>query len=254
MKIILAQFKKDLASARGLFWLWAGCVSFVCLCFLGRVSLPVQGLSTNGVAVFAFSVLGIATGLIASFAIQLILFMVLVVRIIHADPLTEPNAFWRTRPVSRSSLLAEKLLLIALLLLGELLASLAMGVRPERTMWLAGALHFLTFTAGLAAFAAVTSNLSRLIVTSVVIGFAAQVAAAIVLALVRRARAAFQERPMYSVDPGPFFGDPAALVISAFFLVGFLVAIICQYLTLRTNVSRAILCATFFLATLLQSI
>ncbi len=252
MKIILAQLKKDLASCKFLFWAWVVCIAANCLFFLDRLPLPSIN-EPNKLAVFVVTMAGLMTGMIASYFLQLLLLMALVVQVIQADPLTERDAFWRTRPVSRGTLLAEKVLFIVLLLSGELLAAWAIRFNAGTASQVHQGIQFVEFVSGLAAFAAVTANVSNLIGTAVVIACVTQVLTAIFVKVAENAQLIHLG---HSSFPGagysPFFGHVAPFEISAVYLAGFIFVFVWQYLTLKKNVALGVLWGTFLTAALLQ--
>jgi hypothetical protein len=265
MKIILAQIRKDLVSARTLFWGWVICIGLERLFFFARhlPSIP-PNLDQRSGGIFVVSMIGIMTGVMGVYLLQGFLFTLLVVRVIHDDPLTEPNAFWRTRPVPRPALLAAKALLICCLLAVEHLTGLASPIHSSGNMsasgftatvlgtGIAAVLQSLQLVAGLAAFAVVTSNLTELILSALVILFAAFVSGGLLLNLIRRT--IWFPRHFFFIGTEHFslFGHPATWEISLLYTAGFVLVIVWQYLTLRTNVARGLLFTTFLVAALWQ--
>lgn len=250
MKTILAHLKKDVALFRPLLWIWAILVGIDCLSFFDRI--PFSHASGNaGLVVVSGLVLLVASG-VASFVFQMLLSLLLVVRVIHADPLTESDAFWRTRPISRGALLAEKSLFIALLLMGTVFAALAIRFHSGNTSGAAMLLQIAVLVFGIMAFTVVTSNFSKLILTFIVTALGAGILAGIVLGFVRFLIS--MNRNLFDSMSGHvlFVSNSWQFGASAIYLVGFLTVIICQYLTLKTNISRMVLFATLFLAALLQ--
>ena len=249
MKTILAQLKKDIAICGPLLWVWVVCVAVDSLCFLDRIG-PTHISDKKVLSVLVLSLLAVMTSVLASFVIQLLLLMVLVIQVIHADSLVDPNAFWRTRPIARSALLTEKALFVVLLLAGTLLAASAIHFQSGSSGRAEQLLHFVVFVAGLVAFSAVTSNFAKLILTAVVITIATGVVTSVIVNLTRSILLLYSNHSHYAAS-GYYSGNSAPAVVSAIYLAGFVAVIVWQYLTLRTNVSRAILCLTFFLGTLL---
>ncbi len=255
MKVILAQMRKDLVSARVLGWGWVICVGIECLFFVGRHLPPIApGLPPREVGVFALSMMGVMTGVIGASLLQGFFFALLVIRFIHDDPLTQPNAFWRTRPVSRQALLMEKALLIFCLVAVEYLIGLASPFNRAGNMTgLATILQSLQLVAGLAAFAVVTSNLTELVLSALIILFSAMISGGLLLNFLRRTIPAPGHSFSIAASPSSLLGHPAPWEISLLYTAGFVLVIVWQYLTLKTNVARGFLFVTFLVAALWQS-
>jgi hypothetical protein len=254
MKTVLAQGRKDLVANSVLFWVWGVCVGIDCLCFLTRLPYFLFVGNAASSVVSLGSLLGGMTIVIAALVTQALLAIVLFVRIVQADSLTDSSAFWRTRPIARYELLAEKALFAALLLAGGVLAAWATHSGSPRTVSGTAMLGTLGFVAGVFAFAAVTSDFSRFILALLALAWGAMIVAAILLALLKylatSSGVAFASWPLAA--PSFFTGEHAHLLISAFYLLAFVGIVVFQYLTLRTHVSRKLLFATFFIASVLQ--
>jgi hypothetical protein len=258
MKTILAHLKKDIASFRPLLWIWVICVSIDCLLFLPggtphRQTVIPHGLigGFNLVLVAGFVV--VVGSAFILFCVQMLLFPLLIIQVIHADPLTESDAFWRTRPISRSALLTEKALFVVLLLIGTILAMLAVKFHFQNTSKAATMLQAVVFATGLMAFATVTSNFSKLILTVIAIAFGAGALASIFLGLWRFGISMSNGLFHFPLNEQPLFiNNIGQFGISVLYISGFLSVIVCQYLTLKTNISRLLLFATVFLAMLLE--
>lgn len=250
MKTILAHLKKDITSFRTLLWMWAILVGFDCLGFFDRITLP-HASGDAGLIVVAGLALFVAGG-VASFAFQMLLLLLLIVRVIHADPLTESDAFWRTRPISRGALLAEKMLFIALLLVGVFLAALAIRVHSGDTSRAIMLLQAMVLVSGLMAFTAVTSDFSKLILTFILMALGAGILASILLGLGRLVESTGAEIFHFPTGRHQLLSNSEQLGASVLYFGGFFTVVVYQYLTLRTNVSRMILFTTLFLAALLQ--
>ncbi len=258
MKTILAHWKKDLISSRGMLIGWAVCVALVLIFFILRTAFPHPSWlsphsgSDDMLRIMA-TVFALVTSIIGLMGIQLVLLVLLVIQVIHLDPLTNPDAFWRTRPISGGALLAAKSLFVALLLLGASLSIAAIDAYSSAKIpaFLAG----IVFVTGLAAFAAITTNVSQMILHWLGIVILAGLTAHALLAAWQLSLASLHGTS-FNVNFHQHIGtisstDP--LWLATLYLIGFLSAILCQYLTLRTNYSRAILFATFLLSSLLQN-
>src|SRR5947207_700250 len=112
MKIFFAQWKRDLASLRSLLLVWAVCVAFIVTVGFGSRLSVFQSSAGHGpaldpsavlVSVISLTVIGII-----SFVVQGLFLLLLVSGLVHADPLTEPDAFWRTRPIPGGSCWPKK--------------------------------------------------------------------------------------------------------------------------------------------------
>lgn len=258
MKTILAHWKKDLISSRSMLIGWAVCIALAGIFFIIRVVDPnpawlhPQPGSENLPKVMA-AIFAMITGIVGLMGVQFLLLALLVIHVIHLDPLTNPDAFWRTRPISGGALLAAKSLFIALLVLGAGLsvASLKLDPAPGVHAFLGG----LVFVIGLVAFASITTSLSQLILHWLAIIILAGLSAHVLLAAWQLTLASLHGSS-FNVTFSQHISTISAtdpLWLAVLYLAGFLAAILCQYFTLRTNFSRAILFATFFLSTLLQN-
>ncbi len=199
--------------------------------------------------------IGVMTGAVALQIAQFILTLALMVSVVHADSLVDANAFWRTRPIPRGELLGAKALAIALLALGLTLSWLATGLyggagAPGGGGMLGAWLRFGVFIMGLFALAAVTPNLTRLILTALGYSVGAQLLAQFIWRVINHGSAA-----PWSVRLGTtslFHAWIELSLVSAVGLGGFAAAAVWQYLTLRTDVARVIIGATFLASALLK--
>lgn len=258
MKTILAHWKKDLISSRAMLTGWGLCVALALIFFILRVAFPhptwlspqpgAENLPKVMAALFAM-----VTGIVGVMGIQFLLLALLVIHVIHLDPLTNPDAFWRTRPISGGSLLAAKSFSVALLLLG---AFLSVGsIKLDPSPGLSAFLGCLVFVIGLVAFASITTSLSQLILHWLATVILAGLSAHAILAAWQLTLASLHGSS-FNVNFSQHISTISAtdpLWLATLYLVGFLAAILCQYFTLRTNYSRALLFATFFFTTLLQN-
>jgi len=267
MKTILAHWKKDLASVRTLFIVWLVCVALVVAFYLGGYAGPGYVASflgdssgaLGGMAVF----MALVTGIIGVLGLQFLFVAILIVRIVQLDSLVDPNAWWRTRPISGLNLLAAKTLSVVVLLIGAVLCLAVIGfsshidskdLDPQALKFisLSSVLSVAVFVTGLIAFAALTKDLSSLILNWLAVAIGAVVLASIIQALWRHFFATV-DGAMISV--APHFNAAARVdspSLSLLYLAGFLAAIFCQYLKRSTNASRAILFATFLLVFLVK--
>ena len=259
MKMILAHWKKDLLSSRGLVITWAACVILMLLMLAFRFAAPhlMPMVETNalkgtpkGVAFFLIGMLGF----VCSAGLQFALLSLLLARVVHLDPLIDPNAWWRTRPIAPLNLLAVKGFTAGLGLLGAFL-TIAVIKFGDISM-LATFLSATIFVLGVIAFASVSRNLSQLILNwlglGLVAGYLAQVIRVFFDHSVSLARDHSFSLGMMTNFQVPQAVASQAIWLGLLYLAGFLAAIFCQYLTRRTNLSRVILFATFFVAMLLE--
>jgi len=256
MKTVLAHWKKDLRSTRVLLIVWLLCVGLTLAC---AICLAKPGLSSSffrpGAGEAGVQDAAFLTGLVGLLSLQYLLAAVLIVRIVHLDSLIDPNAWWRTRPISGLGLLAAKGLSVGMFFLGGCLCLIVLGVEGqfESGFLLSCSLTGVVFVAGLVAFASFTKDMSDLILNWIVVVVGASFLAWFVGSLLRGFFPAVQGSPSFRnlyfktvVDIAP---PPPWLWL--FCLAGFLAAAFCQYLKRSTNVSQAILFATFFLAILI---
>jgi hypothetical protein len=254
MKTVLAQGRKDLVSHAVLLWVWAVCVGIDGLCFLDRIPFHPDLASGTSAVVLSGSIVGGLTIAVAAFATQALLAIILLIRIVQADLLTDSSAFWRTRPIARHELLLEKALFAALFVVGGFLAGWAVHFGSPLASGGRVLLSTLVFVSGLFAFAAVTADLSKFIIVFLGLAWGALIVAGILLALLKYlAMSAGISTSYWPLAASSFFpGEYGHLVLSAFYLVAFLGIVVFQYLTLRTRISRQLLFATFFVASVLQ--
>jgi hypothetical protein len=253
MKTVLAQGRKDLASQAVLLWVWGLCVGVDCLCFLTRIPLHFA-LNGRGPIFLLGAIVGGMTMPLVAFVTQALLGFVLLVRIVQNDLLTDSSAFWRTRPITRYELLAEKALFAALLLAGGALAASALAADSPPASNGAALLGALVFVAGVFVFAAVTSDFSKFIVAFLALAWGGMIVGAIFMAIIKNLTvpAGSVATSWPSAAPSLLAGAEGHRVISVFYLLAFVAIAAFQYLTLRTKVARALLFATFLLATILQ--
>jgi hypothetical protein len=257
MKTILAHWKKDLASARTNLAIWICCVGVIVVFGVARHLVPEFSSSlfqanadSPAKAITAF--IALFTGVMGLFGLQFVLLALLIVRIVQQDPLVDPDAWWRTRPISGLSLLAAKALSVGMLLIGAMLCFGAMGL--ESPSWSSSWLPLLVFAAGLVAFASLTKSLSSLILNWLAIGVGAGFLSSIVLAFWKHSSPVVQGAPGV-LSPHinvALDANSTSPLFSLLYLAGFLATIFCQYLKSSTNVSRAILFTTFLLVFLVK--
>ncbi len=253
MKTILAHLKKDIVSFGRLAWIWTILIGFDCLAFLDRIPVSHTWHGGMGLVFMIPAVILSILGASASLILQILFVPVLIVQVIHADALTESDAFWRTRPISRGALLAEKALFITLLLAGMALAAFAIRFHSGNASTVATVLQTAVFVSGLVAFAAVTSSFSRLILNFIGIVLGAGVLASMVLGFGRYMESIGANLGHFPMSAHSLSLSNSGQAGTAFlYLGGCLTVVIYQYLTLKTNISRVGLFATFFLAALLQ--
>lgn len=239
MNALLAHWRKDLLSSRAELLLWATGLVLVFLFVLVGKICPTLIFSDFWTGSFTTNFGMYSRETILLRGILLILPLLLIVHIIQLDSLIDPNAFWRTRPLPRRSFLGAKLIFLALALAGVLLSNFAVRL-PERIPDPLLNLTALFFEA--VALATVTSRFSRMVLNVLLFEFASSVTAfALSLALGR----------YFNLQAT--FTNSAPVWLYALFFAGLLAAIVCQYLTLRTNLSRAIIFVTMTSCYLLQS-
>jgi hypothetical protein len=256
MRTILAHWKKDLRSTQVLLIVWLLCAG---LTLAGVISLAIPGYSSSFLRPSAGAALAptvaFLTGLVGLLSFQYLLAAILIVRIVHLDSLIDPNAWWRTRPISGLGLLGAKGLSVAMLLLGNCLCLGVLGFEGqfESGFLLSCSFTGVVFVTGLVAFASFTKDLSALILNWIAVVVGASILARFVGPLLRDTFLAVQGSPsLWNLYFKTVTGiAPPPLWLSFFCLAGFLAAAFCQYLKRSTNGSRAILFATFFLAILI---
>ncbi|HEY8965787.1 MAG TPA: hypothetical protein VIM58_05050, partial [Candidatus Methylacidiphilales bacterium] len=106
LPLVLAHVRKDFLALRVMFLLWA---AYMALDVVG------MGFYLGGGMSYVKNVTDSLPGFTLLFYIQFILPYALIIGVIQEDPLMEPDAFWRTRPLSRPELLAAKTAIVAAL-------------------------------------------------------------------------------------------------------------------------------------------
>jgi len=225
LPVVLAHVRKDFLALRVMFLLWAAYMA---------VDVVGIGFYIGGGASVVSAVKEAVPGFTLLFGIQFVLPFVLIVGAIQDDPLMEPDAFWRTRPISRLELLAAKALVVAVLSLVSFaawsgLTAVQPNIRVAATPLLfTGSLW--AFLLGLAAFASVTPTFLRLVV--------AGIAASLVVTVV----AIPMKLAMLGTRTGHglvYYGH--GRLATFFIAIGFAAIFVHQYLTLRTKVSLGLL-------------
>ncbi|MEO6847123.1 MAG: hypothetical protein ABI443_06550 [Chthoniobacterales bacterium] len=254
MNVILAQLRKDVLTQRFLLLAWALCSAFNFIIPFFHIN-PVGSASLVGQAVLGIGLLG---GIYAAAGVQFLLLAILAARIIQEDPLVGTEVFWRTRPVSRARLLAEKLLLIATLYIVTIFTCGPLSLQSHDYAF---PFFSLIFILSFVAFASVTVGFVELILTFLGVGIVAEFFS-ILMYFLRNFRLSkivhetqLQNGTVHSYNYN--LSSDAASVPSAgvdwvsLVLIACLVAIIVhQYLTTRTKRSLLFL----FLALLLTSL
>ena len=221
MHAITAQLKKDAIPVRGLL------VAMGILLVINIVAMlnTMPSLRRILQAMWIPDIHIHGSGLIG---IQLVMLLFLIVRVIHQDPLTDPGAFWRSRPIARGQLLLGKSGLIAPLAILVLLLAMGSGVKDEGGVCV--------FTIGLAAFATVTTRFSEMMTLflKIVLGyFALAFSLSVLLAIISAlsgSRSLLNATQAFNQSDHP----PA---FQALLGLCFLIVIIHQYLTMKTRIS-----------------
>lgn len=237
MNIYLAQLRKDVALRRAMWMAWVACVA---ICGLAYAAQGMK-ISPPGGPVFAVLVFGAMTA-------QFFLLLLLTVQVINADPLVDRDAYWRTRPIPRGTLLAEKMTVVAVLTAGSIVATLSLTMGRGHPP-LAG---YFTFMLGLAAFAAITRSFSTMLLHVMALAVSAKVLAAVINAQVSMTATANERTWSLNFGQQMMEGAPVIWWLPAVYLAGFGFVIVWQYLTLRTTVSRVVLFLTFLVGALLE--
>ena len=189
---------------------------------------------------------------------QFILLAILIVRLIHLDSLTNANAFWRTRPISRPQLLLAKSAFLIL----PALALLAMST-PKSSLETFEV--FLPFLAATAAFATVTEKLSETMLFAlkmlIIVAFVTMLIG-VAAALVTQTLAAFHLLPSqllriqsttFNLNIG-ISGSTFSLVVNILTFVGYLAVAVFQYLTLQTRLSVRFIFTILLVSTIFSSL
>lgn len=236
MNIVLAQIRKDIIPLRGLLIAMG---ALLAMTLLGRILAAAGAMRFSGGNPLA--------------AIQYLLMAVLTVRLIHLDSLEGPDAFWRTRPISRAQLLSAKSAFLIL----PILAFLAMVQpwqhiprNPEGSSF--GDLCMLLV--GIAAFASVTqrfSELAYLFFKAVLIAIAVSMAASLLAAI------PLLWKSNSWLSDGALFGlwaDPLLIAAKTLVFAGYIGVVIHQYLTLNTRRSVIAIYLIFSFAALTSAV
>jgi hypothetical protein len=165
MSHVLHVFKKDVRRLRWAIALWIAAV-------VGRLILNTSGAELSFGAVGPQIVIANLTDLLL--AVEILLLALIVSRLVHDEPLVGADAFWLTRPIGATSLLAAKLSFAALFLVAAPMAGLsivAAAVSGEPRVAVHAALAFAfsqtLWISFLVALAAVTPSLTRFLMTLV---------------------------------------------------------------------------------------
>ena len=110
MRLLLHQAMKDLRAQRWFVSAWAAVLLAAALIEGLKLDVTLAGVRDRG----RYPAAGVFF-LIALTMSREVLGWLLAVRIVHADPVGDTNAFWRTRPLSTTMLMASKLGLLAVL-------------------------------------------------------------------------------------------------------------------------------------------
>ena len=256
MNIILAQLKKDIQCQRRPLILWVLCLgtAYIPLAFLSLIlkfHFPDMSKGKEMLGFLSLAGLGVACLFAAGFGLVLLV-PLLVVRIVHEDPLMDTTAFWLTRPVPRAKLLAAKALFIVVLTLPLALLG---GPGAQFNTGLFWAAEF-AWIAAFAAISSITSGLREFLAWGLALLFGKAVFAGILGKLWSQ----------YHGD-GSMLSDGVAHQLSVIaqmlhinstdafhlcYFAGFSVVFVHQYLTLQTRRSRAVLITMIVMVCLLQ--
>lgn len=232
MNIVLAQIRKDIVPVRSLL---IGMGALLVMTILGRILAATGVFRMSGGSPLA--------------ALQFLLIAVLTVRLIHMDSLTGPDAFWRTRPISRPQLLAAKLAFLIL----PILAFIAMAqpwadIARNPSNGTFG--DHCVFIVGLAAFASVTqrfSELAFLFFKAVLFAICMSMAASMLVSILLL----WKSNGWLSADA--IFGLPLDTLLATtklFVFAGYIGVVVHQFLTLNTRRSVLAIYGLFSLAAL----
>ena len=256
MNIILAQLKKDIQCQRRPLILWGLCLgmAFIPLAFLNlflNFHPPDISKANAMLGILSLTGLGVACLFAAGFGLFLLV-PLLVVRIVHEDPLMGTTAFWLTRPIPRKKLLAAKALLIVVLTLPLALLGGTGAHFNTGLFWAAE----LAWIAAFAAISSITSGLREFLAWGLALLFGKAVFAGILRNLLGQFH-----------GDGSILSDGAAHQLSVVaqmlhinstdffhlcYFAGFSVVVVHQYLTLQTGRSRAVLITMIVMVCLLE--
>jgi hypothetical protein len=238
--LITAQMKKDLVPLRGLL---LGMGGLLALSLLVRILEATGGLHVSG---------GLAAGL------QALLVIILLIRLIHLDSPADPDAFWRTRPLTGGQLLTAK----AAFFLPPFLALLALSQpAPAAEVFQ----KFCPVLAGTAAFACVTKKFSETVFLAVKMIILAALMNMLLVVVVGGAWAlgtllilGLRPWPQLLSGPDPMpigaFHEPFSLVLNGLVVAAYVGVVIYQYLTLRTKTAVRALFVIVFLSAIASSV
>lgn len=264
MKIVFAQFKKDMRCQRTPLILWVICLASGLVPFLLTKGLEhtlgsqfdAHQLSDTQkvVGVMSYIAILMACTTAAGFGFFL-LAPILVTRVVHDDPLMGTTAFWQTRPIPRPQLMLAKALFIGVLLTPLLVGMAAGGGQvgqdkfwPAMTAWIAA----------VAALAAITPGMGAWFGYGAAFLFGKLIFSAIINALWNNYHgpsALFSDetlRPLIST--GKLLHLNASDFFHLCYLVGFCGVFVHQYLTLRTRRSLLLFIAVLVTVGVLQMI
>ncbi|HEY3900430.1 MAG TPA: hypothetical protein VGM54_17615 [Chthoniobacter sp.] len=261
MKIVLAQFRKDIQCQRQPLILWVICLALGVIPFAIIETLkhwhhihpaPVDFSDTQKI-VGALSFVAIFTMCMFAAAFGMFLFVpILVIRIVHEDTLMGTTAFWLTRPVPRAKLLLAKTLFIAILLLPLILGAQMNAHVGEGQFWLAET----AWIAAVAALASITPGVQPFLGYGAAFLFGKVIFSGIIDKLwgyYYGADSAFSQwMAQHYSSVGQLLHLSTADLFHLCYLIGFSAVFIHQYLTLRTRKSLAFFILTLVAVGLLQ--
>jgi len=257
MNIILAQLKKDLQCQRRPLILWGLCLGLALIPFtlLNMFThFHPANIADAHAMLGILSIVGLAMSCLFAAGFGLFLLVpLLVVRIVHEDPLMGTTAFWLTRPVPREKLLAAKTLLIAMLPLPLLLAS-GTGARFNTGHFWASELAWIAACAGIASL---TLGLLEFIGWGLGLLFGKAVFAGILEKLWLNFHGEGSFLSAGTADQLSTIAQTLHLNATDFFhlcyFAGFSLVFVHQYLTLQRRRSLAILIVTIVVVSLVQT-
>ena len=218
MNIVLAQMKKDLVPLRGLL---IGMAALIALTILGGVLDATGVVRSSGGNPLA--------------GLQFLLIAILIVRLIHQDALTRPDAFWRTRPISRVHLLLAKSLFLILPALAYTAMAQPWSIGQGGTHDFLGSCMLL---AGIAAFASVTGKFSEMLLQL----FLVSLPVILIVMFIGLFGSVLLQLWTHFLGPlRPWTADPGrqwlSLAAAGLSFAGYLGIVVFQYLTARTRIS-----------------
>ena len=226
MSLIVHLMKKDVAYLRYEVAVWL-------LLVLAQAGLVLYGVDAR-VPERALKTIGNAYWTLR-WVLPVVIGGIFVAQLVQCDPLTGTTAFWRTRPISRATLLVTKLTLAVLLLLivpflVEVATYLALGMNASDSLGAAwGAMMVRTvLLAPALAIAVVTPDVARFVVSLIILLVGMALAQWTMLRFMREVLAVGPE--WYSTA----LGGSRFLVFYALVVISGLAVVIHQYLSLRT--------------------